>query len=103
VVGSEGILVYEGRFQQRALTRYDYELDRSEPIGDGTAVVPISRCESREIPAPDGAEPLVRAAEHFVECIQGGTEPLTSGRRMLPVVEALERGHRDATRGGIDR
>jgi predicted dehydrogenase len=103
VVGSRGILVYEGRFQQRALTRYDYELDRSEPAGDGAPIVPITRCESRAIPVPDGAEPLARAAEHFVESIRGGTEPLTSGRRMLPVVEALERGHRDATRGGVDR
>jgi predicted dehydrogenase len=103
VVGSERILVYEGRFQQRALTLYDYELDRSEPVGAGAPIVPITRCESRDVPVPDGAEPLARAAQHFVECIRGGTEPLTSGRRMLPVVEALERGHRDATRGGIDR
>jgi predicted dehydrogenase len=103
VVGSERILVYEGRFQQRALTLYDYELDRREPAGDGAPIVPITRCESRDVPVPDGAEPLARAAQHFVDCIRGGTEPLTSGRRMLPVVEALERGHRDATRGGIDR
>jgi predicted dehydrogenase len=103
VVGSRGILVYEGRFQQRALTLYDYELDRREPVGDGAPIVPITRCESRSIPVPHGAEPLARAAEHFVESIRGGTEPHTSGRRMLPVVEALERGHRDATRGGVDR
>ena len=103
VVGSERILVYEGRFEQRALALYDYQLDRREPAGDGAAIVPITRCESRPVPIDDGAEPLARAAEHFVACIRNGTEPLTSGRRMLPVVEALERGHRDATRGGIDR
>lgn len=101
VVGSKRILAYEGRFQQRALTLYDYALDRSEPPpGRQAPIIPIEGFEGRPVPVEDAGEPLASAAQNFVESIQTGDEPLTSGRRMLPVVEALEAADRVATRGG---
>jgi UDP-2-acetamido-3-amino-2,3-dideoxy-glucuronate N-acetyltransferase len=104
VVGSKRILVYEGRFQQRALTLYDYQLDRSVPApGEQAPVIPIEGIEGRSVSVDDGGEPLGRAASHFAWCIQNGQEPITSGRRMLPVVETLEAADRTATRGGNRR
>jgi len=101
VVGSERILVYEGRFQQRALTIYDYRLDRSAPPpGRQAPIIPIEGFTGRDVPVADDGEPLAAAAHDFVSSIQSGDEPLTSGRRMLPVVEALEAADRAATRGG---
>jgi predicted dehydrogenase len=101
VVGSRRILVYEGRFQQRALTLYDYGLDRSAPPpGRQAPIIPIEGFAGRPVPVADDGEPLASAARDFVDSIRTGEEPLTSGRRMLPVVEALEAADRVATRSG---
>jgi len=101
VVGSERMLGYEGRFEQRALTLYDHALDRSAPAGGGAPIVPITRFEGRPVEVPKGDEPLRLAAEHFLECVRTGIEPRTSSVRSLRVVEALEAAERAATRGGL--
>ena len=98
VVGRERMLAYEGRFQKRALTLYDYALDRTEAAG--AAVIPVTRFEGRPVEVPAAAEPLELAAAHFAECVRTGAEPLSSGARSLRVVEVLEAAERGATRGG---
>lgn len=103
VVGRERMLSYEGRFEKRGITLYDYTLDLTPPRADsrGSApVVPISGFAGRPLEVPAGTEPLALAAAHFVECVRTGAEPLTSGSRSLRVVEVLERGDRTATAGG---
>jgi predicted dehydrogenase len=103
VVGSERMLGYEGRFEKRAITLFDYTIDRTLPAGAsaGSApIVPITKFEGRKLDVPLGTEPLTSAAEHFVESIRSGRDPLTSGRRSLRVVEALETADRTAVRSG---
>src|SRR5262245_63140972 len=102
VIGRERMLAYEGRFEQRAVTLYEYGLDRAAPSGGpGMApIIPVAKFEGRRLEVPAGDEPLTRAAEHFVECIRTGEEPRSSGARSLRVVEALEAADRGATRGG---
>ena len=101
VVGRERMLGYEGRFEKRGLTLYDYALDRSVPdAGTGAPIIPVTHCTPRRLEIPAGVEPLAMAAEHFLESVIAGTEPLTSGARSLRVVEALEAAERGATRGG---
>lgn len=102
VIGRERMLAYEGRFEQRAVTLYEYTLDRGAPAGDPAMapIIPITRFEGRTLEVPPAGEPLARAAAHFVECIRTGEEPLSSGARSLRVVEALEAADRGATRGG---
>jgi len=103
VVGSERMLGYEGRFEKRAITLFDYTIDRTLPASTsaGSApIVPITKFEGRKLDVPLGTEPLTSAAEHFVESIRAGREPLTSGRRSLRVVEALETADRTAVRSG---
>jgi predicted dehydrogenase len=103
VVGSDRMLGYEGRFEKRAITLFDYTIDPRLPPGasPGSApIVPITKFEGRKLDVPLGTEPLTSAAEHFVESILAGTEPLTSGARSLRVVEALETADRTAVRSG---
>jgi predicted dehydrogenase len=100
VVGRERMLAYEGRFEKRALTLFDWAIDVDPPAGTaagGAPIVPITRFEGRRLDVPL-AEPLAAAAEHFVACIREGREPLTSGARSLRVVETLETAHRTAVR-----
>jgi len=98
VVGRERMLVYEGRFEKRGLTLYDYTLDRAAAGPDAAGIVPVSHFQARPLEVPGGAEPLALAAAHFAESILAGTEPLTSGARSLRVVEVLEAAEHAATR-----
>ena len=102
VIGRERMLAYEGRFEKRGLTLYDYDIERSNGNGDASAapIMPIRHFAARRLELPAAAEPLALAAEHFVDSIRNGTEPLTSGARSLPVVEVLEAAEHAATRGG---
>ena len=101
VVGRERMLAYEGRFEKRGLTLYDFTLDLSPPAERGAApIVPITGFAGRALEVPAATEPLALAAEHFVACVRTGAEPLTSGARSLRVVEALETADRTAIGGG---
>jgi len=101
VVGSERMLAYEGRFEKRGVTLYDYAVDRSTARSSGAApILPIQKFSARPLEIPAGAEPLGLAAEHFVDCVVHGHEPLTSGARSLRVVEVLEAADHGATLGG---
>ena len=101
VVGRERMLTYEGRFEKRALTLYDYALDTSASgRAEAASIVPVTRFAAHPVEVPAAAEPLALAAEHFLESILAGTEPLTSGARSLRVVEVLEAAEHAARGGG---
>jgi predicted dehydrogenase len=102
VVGRDRMLAYEGRFEKRGVTLYDYTIDMSPPAATsgGAPIVPITRFEGRKLDVAAGGEPLALAAEHFVASILEGAEPLTSGARSLRVVETLETADRTAIRTG---
>lgn len=51
-------------------------------------------------PRLDVAEPLARAAAHFVDCIAGGRTPLTDGASGLRVVRLLEAAAESMARDG---
>src|SRR5215510_2015705 len=75
VVGRERMLAYEGRFEKRGITLYDYTLDLTPPSTDrgAAAIIPISGVAARPLEVPAGEEPLALAAAHFVECVCTGT------------------------------
>ena len=103
VVGRDRMLAYEGRFEKRAITLFDYAIDLHLPSGTasgGVPIVPITKFEGRKLDVALGTEPLAAAAEHFVDCIRQGREPLTSGARSLRVVETLEIADATAVRSG---
>jgi predicted dehydrogenase len=100
VVGRTRMLVYEGRFEKRGLTLYDYTVHLHGEPGSGRSDVPISGFAGRRLEVAAGEEPLALAAAHFVECVRTGAEPRTSGARSLRVVEVLERAERTAAGEG---
>jgi len=90
-VGSAGMFAYEGRFEQRALTFYEYA--HPDPATVTANVVPIERFSASEV-VPGGAEePLALAAAAFVESIRTGVPAPSDGRYSLKVVELLEAGN----------
>ena len=99
VVGSQRMLRYEGRFEKRSLTLYDYALDTDARDGN---LVPVRQFAARPVEVPAGDEPLAIAAAHFVESMRTGGEPLSSGARSLRVVEVLESAEHAATRHSLD-
>jgi len=103
VIGRERMLSYEGRFEKRGITLYDYAIERSNGQGNShvtAPIVPITHFAAHRLEVPAAVEPLALAAEHFVESVLAGTEPLTSGARSLRVVEVLAAAEHAATRGG---
>ena len=103
VVGRDRMLGYEGRFEKRAVTLFDYTIDPHLPPGAAAGsvpIIPVTKFEGRKLDVPLGTEPLTTAAEHFVESLLASTEPLTSGARSLRVVETLATADRMAVRTG---
>src|SRR5262249_57396902 len=49
VVGRERMLVYEGRFEKRGLTLYDYALDRAPARPDAAGIVPVLQFQARPL------------------------------------------------------
>lgn len=86
-VGSEALLRYEGRFDQRRLMLYDYDIE--QPNLCASNVVPVTRFEPvEEIPGGD-EQPLALAVAAFVDAIQSGTPAPSEGVHSLAVVELL--------------
>lgn len=97
VVGSDRMLVYEGRHGNRRLTLYDYGLDRGEGNGagvDGTAIIPVTHCTKSPVEGVPETEPLRSAAEEFVDSIRRGRQPRTSGSNSLRTLALLEAAQR---------
>jgi UDP-2-acetamido-3-amino-2,3-dideoxy-glucuronate N-acetyltransferase len=91
VVGARGMLVYEGRFEQRALTFYDYV--HADPAAVQSNVVPIERFAAAETITGGAEEPLALAAAAFVHAVRTGAPAPSDGRSSLKVVELLEAGN----------
>lgn len=90
-VGSEGMFCYEGRFEQRSLTYYEYRLVDTAAVRG--AVLPIERFLPSET-VGDDREPLTLAALAFLESIRTRTPALSDGSRSLRVIELLAAGER---------
>jgi hypothetical protein len=103
VVGRERMLAYEGRFEKRGITLYDYTLDLTPPPGRTAARCPS--CRSRRSPVVSWrflpATSRSRSPQRTSSVHPGRRRAATSGARSLRVVEVLEQGDRGATRGGV--
>lgn len=90
VVGSQGMVVFEGRFGKRKLERYDFQV--AEPTAVTGNVVPIEKFACVETLTGGTQEPLALAAEAFVEAVFTGVLPPSAGLFSQRVVEVLEAG-----------
>jgi len=90
VVGSEGMLHYEGRFGQRALRYFAYEV--ADPASVTDNVVPIPTFAAMETIEGGPEEPLALAAQAFVTSVRTGVPAPSAGEYSQKVVELLEAG-----------
>jgi len=86
-VGSKAMLRYEGRFGQRQLTLYRYEIGQDGPVENN--VLPVTGCETVEQLQGGAEQPLALAVSAFVQAIVAGTPAPSEGIHSLAVVELL--------------
>jgi predicted dehydrogenase len=101
VVGERGMLRYEGRFEQRAFTRYEYRLGAAATRDAAQAnVIPIERCEVVEEVTGERPEPLARACLAFRDSILTGAPAPSCGDQALRTLAVLEAGAQSLAQGG---
>ena len=54
-----------------------------------------------QIPYVKMVEPLRTECQHFIDCVEKGTTPLTDGRDGLRVLKVLEAAQRSLREGGV--
>lgn len=104
VVGSKHFLVYEGKFEKRSLTLYEYQLESLKnsqvPIMELPTTVPSKIVGERKLEGFQGQEPLAAAVEDFLAALRGHYEPVSNGAFSLKVLAILEAGERSLRAGG---
>ena len=103
-IGSKRFLVYEGKFEKRSLTLYDYEVENVKPgqfpLTELPTTIPAKFRSERKLEGFQGQEPLSAAIEDFLDAIRGGREPVSNGKFSLRVLAILEAGERSVRAGG---
>jgi predicted dehydrogenase len=104
VVGSKRLLVYEGKFDKRALTLYDYEIDNPDVSrlspAEMPTTIPSKMIAERKLEGFLDQEPLAAAVEDFLQAVGGGGEPVSNGEFSLRVLAILEAGERSVKAAG---
>lgn len=104
VIGSKRLLIYEGKFDKRALTLYDYEVENCDASRLSLAELPTTLASKmiaeRKLEGFRDQEPLVAAVEDFLESVRAGGEPVSNGDFSLKVLAVLEAGERSVRAHG---
>ena len=100
IVGSKRMIVYDDVAQQEKIKVYDARVERP-PHYDTFAEFHYAYHHG-DIYAPfvQQTEPLRRECQHFVDCINSGHAPLTSGADGAEVVRILEASSESLAQGG---
>jgi predicted dehydrogenase len=97
VVGSQKMAVFDDMAAREKLTIYDQGVDFPQV---GYSDLHTLRFGDIYIPRIDMTEPLHLECQHFVDCIQAGTTPLTDGQNGLAVLRVLAAAQQSLERGG---
>jgi UDP-2-acetamido-3-amino-2,3-dideoxy-glucuronate N-acetyltransferase len=104
VVGSKKMLTYEGKFEKRAITLYDYAVDQPSGNGDSgeelPTTIPSKIIAAQTLEGLTAQEPLALAIGDFLDSIQNHHQPLSDGPFSLKVLEVLEAGEDSLHAGG---
>ena len=101
VVGSRKLLTYEGKFDKRAITIYEYAVDHQYRSGSELPMtIPSRFTRQYNVDEVPDAEPLASAAEDFLTSIREARAPLSDGKFSLQVLAVLEAGESSLRRGG---
>ena len=104
VIGSKQFLVYEGKFEKRSITVYEYELDYPandrRPPDKLPTTIPSKMKAQHQLEGFQDQEPLAAAVKDFLEGIRDQREPLSNGDFSLRVLAVLEAGERSLRSNG---
>ncbi len=90
IVGTRRMIIYDDLQNHEKIRIYDVRVERP-PHYDSFAEFQYSyHYGDSYIPYVQQEEPLKLLAQHFIECILSGTEPLTGGTAGLELVRILE-------------
>ena len=104
VVGSKRLLVYEGKFEKRSITVYDYEIGDTRANAQSEeqlpTTIPSKMVSQHELQGFQEQEPLAAAVNDFLESIQNRRAPMSDGDFSLKVLAVLEAGERSLRANG---
>jgi predicted dehydrogenase len=100
VVGSKKMVVFDDMAPQEKVKIYDKGVDRSTEYGSYGEYLSL-RDGDIHIPDIKMVEPLRLECQHFIDCIENDTTPLSDGRNGLLVTQVLDAGYRSLRAGGI--
>ncbi len=89
VVGNKKMAVWDDMQPLESIRLYDKGLEERPSYDTFGQFQMILRDADITIPRIEMFEPMRRQAEHFVDCIRDGRQPLSDGRNGLSVVRAL--------------
>jgi predicted dehydrogenase len=90
IVGSKRMIVYDDVAQQEKIKIFDARVDRPPHYDTFAEFHYAYHYGDTYAPYIKQDEPLKTECQHFLDCIQNGTTPLTSGTKGLEVVRILE-------------
>ncbi len=104
VIGSKKLLTYEGKFDKRAATLYEYvtgEQAGARGVSQELAnTIPSKIVAERRLEGIASEEPLAVAVGDFLDSIRERRAPLSDGNFALNVVAVLEAGEQSLRSGG---
>jgi predicted dehydrogenase len=99
VVGSRKMVVFDDTLPAYKVTVYDKGFQIKQKISSYAEWITMRQGDI-VIPKLDSAEPLIREARHFIECMRQKKQPFTDGDSGTLVVSVLEYGQRSLERSG---
>ena len=90
IVGSKRMIVYDDVAQQEKIKIFDARVDRPPHYDTFAEFHYAYHYGDTYAPYIKQDEPLKTECQHFLDCINNGTTPLTSGAKGLEVVRILE-------------
>ncbi len=102
VVGSKKLLIYEGKFEKRAVTLYEYSVERvvGKDIRELPTTIPSKMLAEHKLAGVDTEEPLALAVSDFLGSVRDGRAPLSDGYFSLKVLGVLEAAEKSLRAGG---
>lgn len=101
VVGSKKMLVYEGKFDKRAATLYEYATGAAAGgAGVDANTIPSKILSERNLEGITAEEPLASAVADFLGSIRERRSPISDGEFSLKVLAVLEAGEESLRAGG---
>jgi hypothetical protein len=96
VVGDRRLLTYEGKFDKRCVTVFEYRVDRSDEARLSPAelptTIPSKLIADHRLEGLYDAEPLALAVGDFLGSIQERRPPISDGKFALDVLAVLQAG-----------